>query len=554
ENLISSTNADHHLEDDMISESGSQVSAVSSSRMPPRIEKLVAKLAFLEEEMVRDDLSEQDLTKIQNLFAIHSKSLDMILGVHKKLLKKDKVAVTTSTSRTIVPTDLPLLQWTGNVYDGSKSVFSSIHECLDRFEDIIESYNQDIDTNWCYLLPRMLSPEQRSWFIDHLKPHAALNWSFAQRYTDRFHKLCREAGCKDDRVMATLFINSLLPELCQHITLGQAHLSQDKRATIDQAANLARRLYGNVVHSKYSKQVALSSYSSTSSTASGVVAGSSFAVTSKKNKRKMRAETKYCYMHGNGRHSSDECRVLLSLQTDGNAGKVSKSAGSSGTRVAGPSGNASSPSSSGKKDCFKCGFIPWTPGHKCEVNHLAIRSASLAPVSTLASGPAPVTPPSLSSSVPMVDNDAATLVRPESAPTTMSSACEANEDTLMAEVEDSLTKACFNCKSNHSHDFTKHLYKNTKSYYVPITLEGHDIFAFVDPGSTFTVITPGLRSSLGLEYTSCSGKIGMAAPGLNIDRIGHTNKTKIIHMTPYKEPAIHANDENKTFNQLHSSA
>ncbi|KAG2212519.1 hypothetical protein INT45_013627, partial [Circinella minor] len=452
ENLTSSTNADHHLDDDMISESGSQVSAVSSSRMPPRIEKLVAKLAFLEEEMVRDDLSEQDLTKIQNLFAIHSKSLDMILGVHKKLLKKDKVAVTTSTSRSIVPSDLPALQWTGNVHDTSKTVFSSVHECLDRFEDILESYGQDIDTNWCRLLPHMLSPKQRSWFIDHLKPHAALNWSFArktliskygiqdaerqaqfmqklfslrmgrddsvERYTDRFHKLRREAGCKDDRVMATLFINSLLPELCQHVTLGQAHLSQDKRTTIDQAANLARRLYGNVVHSKYSKHVALSSESSTSSTASGAAAGSSFAVAGKKNKGKKRAETKYCRLHGNGRHSSDECRALSSLHTSGNAGKVSKSAGSSGTRVTGPSGNASSPSSSGKKDCFKCGFIPWTPGHKCEVNHLAIRSASLAPASTLASGPAPVTPPSLSSSVPTVDNDAATSVRPESAPTT----------------------------------------------------------------------------------------------------------------------------------------
>ncbi|KAG2216713.1 hypothetical protein INT45_005666 [Circinella minor] len=235
-----------------------------------------------------------------------------------------------------------------------------------------------------------------------------------ERYMDRFYKLRRESGCKDHRVMATLFINSLLPELCQHVTLGQAHLSQDKRATIDQAANLARRLYGNVVHSKYSKQVALSSDSSTSSTASGASAGSSFAVAGKKNKGKKRAKTKYCHLHGNGHHSSDDCRVLLSLHTSGNAGKVSKSAGVSGTHVAGPSGNASSPSSSGKKDCFKCGFIPWTPGHKCEVNHLIIRSASLTPASMLASGPAPVTPLSLSSSVPMVDNDAATSVHPES--------------------------------------------------------------------------------------------------------------------------------------------
>ncbi|KAG2204919.1 hypothetical protein INT45_010237, partial [Circinella minor] len=368
-----SANADYRLEDDTMSESGSQVSASAAPSWPPRIAKLVAQLVALEEDMSRSDLPQEELIKIQNAHAIYSKSLDMMLSLHKKLNKKDKSVTSAATSsRSVVPSDLPVLQWTGNVHDTSKTVFSSVHECLDRFEDILESYGQDIDTNWCCLLPRMLSPEQRSWFVDHLKPHAALNWSFAcktliakygiqdaerqaqfmqklfslrmgrddsvERYTDRFHKLRREAGCKDDRVMATLFINSLLPELCQHVTLGQAHLSQDKRTTIDQAANLARRLYGNVVHSKYSKQVALSSDSSTSSTASGAVAGSSFAVAGKKNKGKKRAETKYCRMHGNGRHSSDECHALSSLHTSGNAGKVSKSAGSSGTRVAGPSG------------------------------------------------------------------------------------------------------------------------------------------------------------------------------------------------------------------------
>ncbi|KAG2217213.1 hypothetical protein INT45_013958 [Circinella minor] len=175
EKLTLLDNADHHLEDDVMSETGSHVSATSSSRMPPRIAKLVAKLAFLEEEMVRDDLSEQELVKIQGLFSIHSKSLDMILAVQKRLSKKDKIAVTTLSSKVIVPSDLPSLQWTGNVYDSSKTVFSSIHECLDRFEDIIESYGQDINANWCRLLPRMLSPDQRFWFIDHLKPHAALH-------------------------------------------------------------------------------------------------------------------------------------------------------------------------------------------------------------------------------------------------------------------------------------------------------------------------------------------------------------------------------------------
>ncbi|KAG2217214.1 hypothetical protein INT45_013959, partial [Circinella minor] len=348
-------------------------------------------------------------------------------------------------------------------------------------------------------------------------------------YTDRFHKLRREAGCEDKRVMAALYIQSLLPELAQHVTLGQAHLSPDKRATIDHAANLAHRMYGNVVHSKYSKRVAASSDSSSSSSAVSAAGGLLLAVSGKKNKGKKRADTKHCRLHGTGCHSSEECRALSSLQVGGNTGKVAKFAGSSsGARVAGSSSAGSS--SSGKKNCFKCGFVPWKQGHVCEVNHLAIRSASLlqSSSSSSASGSAPVTPPPPSSlPVPVQDDNSVASVRPNlAAPAAVP---PANEDTLMSEVEESLIKGCFNCKSNHSHDFTKHLYKNTKSYYVPITLEGHDIFAFVDPGSTFTAITPGLCSSLSLDYTPCSGKIGMAAPGLNIDRIGFTNKTKIIH-------------------------
>ncbi|KAG2214144.1 hypothetical protein INT45_003531 [Circinella minor] len=471
EKLTLSTNADYHLEDDMMSESGSTVSAASSSRLPPRVAKLVAKLASLEEDMTRDDLSNEELVKIQGSYAIYSTSLDMILNVQKRLSKKDKAATSASSNKIMVPSDLPSLQWTGNVYDSSKTVFSSVHECLDRFEDILESYGQNINVNWCRLLPHMLSPDQCSWFIDHLKPHAALDWSFAhktlvnkygiqdtdrqaqfmqelfslrmgrddsvEQYTDRFHKLHREAGCEDNRVMAALFINSLLPELGQRVTLGQAHLSPDKRATIDHAANLARRIYGNVAHSKYSKQVAASSDSSVPTSAAA--AGPSFAVSGKKNKGKKRADAKHCRLHGTGRHSSEECQALSSLQTGGNAGKVTKFSGSSsGARAAGSS-------SSGKKNCFKCGFVPWKQGHVCEVNHLAIRSASLlqSPSSSSASGSAPVTPPPPSSlPVAVQDDNSVASVHPNlAAPAAVPCA---NEDTFMSEVEDSLTKACFN--------------------------------------------------------------------------------------------------------------
>ena len=81
QNLTMPTTSDFHPEDNIISESGSTVSLSSSSCLPLGIQKLVARLASLEEEMVRTDLAEEDIIKVQESYAVYSKSLDMIMAV-----------------------------------------------------------------------------------------------------------------------------------------------------------------------------------------------------------------------------------------------------------------------------------------------------------------------------------------------------------------------------------------------------------------------------------------------------------------------------------------
>ena len=104
------TTSDCHPEDDMMSETSSIISATSSSQLPLRIEKLTVKPASPEEEIGHTDLPKEEFLKSQNLYALYSKSLDLILGVQKKLSKKDKTAVTASFAKPIVPTNLPMLQ------------------------------------------------------------------------------------------------------------------------------------------------------------------------------------------------------------------------------------------------------------------------------------------------------------------------------------------------------------------------------------------------------------------------------------------------------------
>ena len=65
ENSNTLTNPALHLEDDIMSESGSIISGASSSYLPLRIQKLVIHLACLEEEMVHTNLSEEEIIKVQ---------------------------------------------------------------------------------------------------------------------------------------------------------------------------------------------------------------------------------------------------------------------------------------------------------------------------------------------------------------------------------------------------------------------------------------------------------------------------------------------------------
>ena len=61
QNLTMPTTSDFHPKDDMMSESSSTVSLSSSSYLLPRIQKLVARLASLEEEIVHTNLSEEEI-------------------------------------------------------------------------------------------------------------------------------------------------------------------------------------------------------------------------------------------------------------------------------------------------------------------------------------------------------------------------------------------------------------------------------------------------------------------------------------------------------------
>lgn len=360
----------------------------------------------------------------------------------------------------------------------------------------------------------MLSPEQRSWFDAHLRPSPHLSWYFARktiikeygindaerqaqrsqesvnlgmsrdesvdRYTDRYHKIRREAGWDDNRTCAALYINSLLLELAQHVWLAQVNLPTEQRRTVDQAASIARPLDDKVVLSKHSQEVQAQ------------------GITSNKNGKALLDERKNthtgspvkvmrCRLHGKGRHDTGGCRVLSEIVSKAK-GKVSK--------------KQDNGSNARKKRCYKCGEI-WTLGHQCQNKKkptMALRAAAVAQEPAINSGNTETTtPPS-----PTINTDVDT--------------------DMVDEVNSAFYDACTMCKSTHIKDYCPS--QDTHTSYVPITIQERPLWAFADTGATLSALTPSACNRLSLTIIPCKGKITLASAGVSVDRLGTTGKNK----------------------------
>ena len=86
---------------------------------------------------------------------------------------------------------------------------------------------------------------------------------------------------------------------------------------------------------------------------------------------------------------------------------------------------------------------------------------------------------------------------------------------------------CTDCKSTQSiHEFS---FENTRSYYIPIFLEGHKFRALLDPGATHSTVSLSLCRQMGWKIASRSGHVHTAHKSTLIPRIGVTfNKLKVI--------------------------
>ncbi|KAG1610877.1 hypothetical protein G6F44_013526 [Rhizopus delemar] len=76
----------------------------------------------------------------------------------------------------LIPSDLPVWQWLGNVWKKDSEIHDSVEDLLDTFSLIVESNGLSVDASWSRLVPIKMNRDQRSWFNEVLKGRS-LTWS-----------------------------------------------------------------------------------------------------------------------------------------------------------------------------------------------------------------------------------------------------------------------------------------------------------------------------------------------------------------------------------------
>ncbi|KAG1077699.1 hypothetical protein G6F42_024675 [Rhizopus arrhizus] len=69
----------------------------------------------------------------------------------------------------VIPPDLPIWQWQGNIWRKEAEAHDSVEDLLDTFALIVESNGLSIDSSWSRLVPIKMNRDQRSWFNGVLK-------------------------------------------------------------------------------------------------------------------------------------------------------------------------------------------------------------------------------------------------------------------------------------------------------------------------------------------------------------------------------------------------
>ncbi|KAG1038281.1 hypothetical protein G6F43_012711 [Rhizopus delemar] len=432
---------------------------------------------------------------------------DMILG------SSNHTSISYPRSAHVIPPDLPIWQWQGNVWRKEADVHDSVEDLLDTFALIVESNGLPIDSSWSRLVPIKMNRDQRSWFNEVLKGRN-LAWSEVRKiivktyaaqdvaqeleymdqllslkmvstesieaFTDRFQRIRRAAKWDDDIRTASIYKRALPAFLRQEVSRSLLNLGRDQQDSVAKVAAKARMVLSSNLCSEVNPSPRQDSVPVKSSSlplsANGTEASkynprnshllSNLQGITKKSSSPGTIKNKFhCAIHGLANHPTDKCNKYKHLLS-----QSSSSVNPSPTTTNTPMSFVSV-----AKRCYRCsGNVPWSREH-----------AAICPRDKPYHGPSKAIRSARLGTASSNGNKPNLTITPQARPQQASSKVSSGDSNLM-DVDDEGYPVNYDCKK-----LTKQneVFKSTNhSLIVPITIENVNTMALVDSGSSFSTI------------------------------------------------------------------
>ena len=485
----------------------------------------------------------------------------------------------TQMSRTIVPRDMPLFQWEGQVFNRSRQVFADIKACIQNFEDIMISHCLSIDANYLRLLPTLLSPTARIWFDDFVTTFrsttAALpTWSdfsiaiiarygvnsheervnsarelnqismhpgeSIENFIDRFNTLRRRAVDQvlPNSILIDRFCEALPTAIYEKVDVAVTPLGESKRSDLDTIFSFARNFF-NKFHKKKISSVA-------SSSASSVTPGKRVhdnAASSNGDVHASSSRSKYAHTYTPGSGSStprvgtsasvsshrrvrrEKFCTFHNVHTHDTANcRAAKEATGSTPKgqVTTPTADVAAPTTA---QCFKCGVDGWTRGHRCNTAVRRIHSAEQQDDTphrfagmTLAENDTPSSVSSGTTIPTSVDDASSSSAADTASPNFTSSDMDVD---ISLDTATMLSQQAQACKFHEV--FSIPPSNKSNMIIIPVVIENIKTYAMLDTGSTFSSLTPEFASAIKAKITPASGVVQLGHASAIEDRNGSTS-------------------------------
>ena len=455
----------------------------------------------------------------------------------------------------VVPSNLPLFQWEGHVFNAKAPIYVDVTACLQKFEDVMFSHNLNYDTNFKRLIPACLSTSQRTWYDQYLSSlgelrFQTLTWSMFKTaitehygltvdedrssaavaltdiemarnesidvFIDRFNNLRRRAvdQCPPASVLINKFLSALPSHLQDKVTVSKATLEKSRKNNIEVIISLVKDLSkelsrnrnkrasgdngesSELLGSKRSKWASVPSSSSSSSSSASASASSSSRAPKQK---RTPAPGTWCAFHKVNTHNTVDCRVASA------ASSALSSASSGSASVSSSPGHPRNANSTKAKSCYRCGVTPWTPQHQCNTAR-RINTDDVSDASRYLGALHLHQPADLISFAE--DNDQ------------QSSSDDTHMHDAAPEVQIMNAQQAQLCKYNKYSQLPPH---KSNSILIPVIIESIKTFAVIDTGASFSIVSPSFVKFLGssVAVLPSAGQIQLGHTDTKHQRHGH---------------------------------